>query len=194
MKIQQNNQKTKSALHIQLIISIIINIILFIFLITNNNSNSSPEINQKLDTLISIQKEMAINGYLAKTTGTENSTEPRDAGSNFGLALLQQEIRDTIKKELAAVTKDSGGFEYADQEKKPAVQKIPAAAQKEAFQNGSYVVNDAIKNGSWTVSDAEKFRDEFHKMSREQQEKILQKLIPAMNRGELKAEPGAEVF
>ncbi|MCP4129657.1 MAG: hypothetical protein GY754_01455 [bacterium] len=193
---QQNNKKRNN---IPLVVSVIFNIVLVIIFFVGKNSSNNKGIEKKLDRILAIQNEMAINRYLSLKEDHEGDNSFSEANSNeseFGRAILRNEIKDILKKELPEIAKENGQSQEIefDEKKKDPLESIPVSEQKTALANCNYVVDDAIKAGSWTAADAGRIRNNFQKMDREQQKSILQKIIPAMNRGEIKVEPGSEMF
>lgn len=173
--------------NIIIIILFFINIALVILFFTKGEkTNDMRETQAKLDDILTMQKNNAINKYLeTDNNGSERSSENNKNIADNNLVILKQEVRKILKEELKEVleeVKDSQESGFIDNNKKS---KIPLAELKEAFTESNAIVDNAITMGKWTDEDAGKMRNFFYKLDRKHQEKILKKLIPAINRGEV---------
>jgi hypothetical protein len=130
----------------------------------------------------------AAGGYLAAAS----RTQPQPAATHVPVAhdragspvvvaggLSEADLRRVVKEELAAGRTDR------DDAPAPA-QPAPRADNPAAYDDGMRRVSQALAQGAWTPDDASALGRTVDTMSPEQRDAIFHKLIPALNRGQIK--------
>jgi hypothetical protein len=134
----------------------------------------------------------AAGGYLAAASRTQPQPAATiapvapighdRAGSPVVVAggLSEADLRRVVKEELAAGRTDR------DEAPAAPAQPAPHADNPAAYDDGMRRVNQALAQRAWTPDDASALGRTLDTMSQEQRDAIFHKLIPALNRGEIK--------
>jgi hypothetical protein len=124
----------------------------------------------------------------AKTDGHMVAALPAETVLRQDLhRLLREELRDV----LAAV---GTGEERGQEEQAEAEEEQQSQENREAFDTAYDIVGNALAIGRWTNDDGHSFRHALTSLTGKQQQEILELLIPAVNRGEIKVETVGPLF
>jgi hypothetical protein len=125
---------------------------------------------------------------VAKTDGHVVATLP-------GETVLRQEVNRLLREELRDVLAavDTGEAQ-AQGEEVEAEETEQTQENKEAFDTAYDIVGNALTVGRWTDDDGHGFRHALTSLTGKQQEELLELLIPAVNRGEIKVETVGPLF
>jgi hypothetical protein len=124
----------------------------------------------------------------AKTDGHVVTTLP-------GETVLRQEVNRLLREELREVLAAVGTGEAQTQEEKvEAEATVQTQENKEAFDTAYDIVGNALAVGRWTDDDGNSFRHALTSLTGTQQKELLELLIPAVNRGEIKVEANGPLF
>jgi hypothetical protein len=112
-----------------------------------------------------------------------------------GETVLRQEVNRLLREELRDVLAAVGAGEaQAQGEEVEAEETEQTQENKEAFDTAYDIVGNALTVGRWTDDDGHSFRHALTSLTGKQQEELLELLIPAVNRGEIKVETVGPLF
>lgn len=131
-----------------------------------------------------------VGGYLggaasvssAPAPSTSEPSRPHVSGSPRGLA--EADVRRVLREELAAMPRAPQDVAGGDAAARTVAE--PSASAVAAFGAGEQRVRNAIAVGQWTRNDAQTFGQELVAMTPDQRDEVLQTLVPALNRGEVR--------
>lgn len=118
---------------------------------------------------------------------------PRAAGGLHSMdeLTLRSIVRDAVRDELQAL-KSTNTFrdnrhkkQRAETEKKEIPEKIKEQ-RREAYARAERIITEALTFKNWNENNAREFQFVLSRLAPEQQEKLLSRLIPAINRGLIK--------
>ncbi len=97
---------------------------------------------------------------------------------------LREEVRAVLREELDAALARAGHSPPASSARAPEA-KEPTAESLKALARGERLVAEGIASRRWTQKQAEALRGLLSQLSEAQRRQLLQKLLPAINRGEV---------
>jgi hypothetical protein len=125
---------------------------------------------------------------LARTDGDVVASLP-------GAIVLRQEVNRLLREELREVLAAVGTGEIQGPgERAQAEEAVQTQENREAFDSAYDIVGNALAAGRWTDDDVHNFRHALASLTGKQHQELLEFLLPAVNRGEIKVETVGPLF
>lgn len=119
-------------------------------------------------------------------SSAEPSRDPPPAARGIGEAELRRIVREEMAVLPRAATEAPSPSVREDARADEAAAEPAPAAAVAAFDAGAQRVRNAIAARQWTREDAQMFARELNDMTPQQRDEVLQTLVPALNRGEIR--------
>jgi hypothetical protein len=135
------------------------------------------------------QAVTALTQAVQNTARTGFVPDRHSTAAGSDASVLRQEIAQILRdelRELRGAAGDGGDSLRAE--------ILNAPENIEAYAQAREVVQVALSAGRWTDEDVHLLRQTFASLTDEQQQEMLQTLIPAMNRGEVAVETSGPPF
>jgi hypothetical protein len=143
-----------------------------------------------------------IEQALAASTNTFRKAPPvpdrtgRDVVASFPDAtVLRLEVNRLPREELREVLAAVGpGEPQGPEDSAQAEEAVQTQENRDAFDSAYDIVENALAVGRWTDDDGHNFRHAMASLTSKQHQELLEFLLPAVNRGEIKVETIGPLF
>ncbi|MBM4257608.1 MAG: hypothetical protein FJ147_17155 [Deltaproteobacteria bacterium] len=138
---------------------------------------------------------MALTQTLQVKQTQDTRPEPAQATTAAAPELSRQDLAKLIRDEVRnAVAQESPEAQRAKEEAIAEAKILNSPENKAAYQSASSVVQTAVAAKRWTEEDRDTFNAAIGSLTTNQRTELMGKLIPAVNRGELKVEVNGPLF
>ena len=137
----------------------------------------------------------ALTQSLERNNSPGVRLEPTCATIQSGDTVTPQALTKIMRQELQqALAEWSPEAQQARAQEIANAQLRDTPENKAAYQSASSAVRTALAAKRWTDEDAHTLRVSMGQLTREQHEELMELLLPAINRGEIKVETSGPLF
>ena len=141
------------------------------------------------------QAVTALTQSFERNNSPDVRHEPTNTAVPSGDTMTPQTLTKILRQELQqALAEWSPEAQQARAQEIANAQLRDTPENKAAYQSASSVVRTALAAKRWTDEDAHTLRVTMGQLTREQHEELMELLLPAINRGEIKVETSGPLF
>ncbi|NOT58228.1 MAG: hypothetical protein HOP18_26795 [Deltaproteobacteria bacterium] len=149
--------------------------------------NHEPRYDQQFAQLE--QAVTALTQSLERSPAPDVRPEPTCAPAQSRDTMTEQALAKIVREELRhALAQWSPESQQARAEEIANAQILNSPENQVAYQGASAVVRTAIAAKRWTDEDRQALNDALSQLTKEQYQELMELLLPAINRGEIKVE------
>jgi hypothetical protein len=151
---------------------------------------------QRMVRLADIEQALAVSANAFRNAPPSLVGTDRDVVASLpGAPVLRQEVNRLLREELREVLAAVGtGETQGPGDRAKAEETVQTQENREAFDAAYDIVGHALAVGRWTDDDGHSFRHALASLTGTQQQELLELLLPAVNRGEIKVETVGPLF
>lgn len=151
---------------------------------------------QRTARLADIEQALAASANAFRNAPPSLVRTDRDIVTSLpGAPVLRQEVNRLLREELREVLAAIGtGETQGPGDRAKVEESVQTQENREAFDSAYDIVGNALAVRRWTDDDVHNFRHALASLTSTQQQELLELLLPAVNRGEIKVETVGPLF